>query len=68
MRGRNKDGHLVEMLIGYVDGIGVLRCVPCAELSDVDHAQESEIWSRNSAHNSECCDQCDRPIARILLP
>lgn len=48
-------------IIGYVDKLGYLRCMPCSILLEADPGYP--IWEDSAPHNAEECDNCHVAIA-----
>lgn len=50
-------------IVGYIDGLGYLRCAPCAVAADLEWGRI--VWRDSAPHNTERCDFCHRVVSAV---
>ena len=49
-------------VMGIVDRLGYLYCTQCRDFTDYD---EGYVWSDQTAHVNEPCDDCGRIVSTV---
>jgi len=57
----------VVVIVGYVDHLGYLRCVPCFVAGMPRRGEHRAVRHDETPHNGERCDMCKRFVKEVKV-